>query len=235
MNSNCLEEVSDFTDLRLSSKTLPFLQTPTASNGSPGYPHFCPTWLQSQGIPQPSYRVDHLLGWFTKLLNTFAYIFPVYHKRYYKGIIMSLLRQLKLNCHMERYDALGLKGGSRAGASITKKLGYIALPASGSVHQLKSFPPDSLVFYVINLQPPHSYCRNGCKIPSFSSWFDMMTSPHPEAIQNPTKGDSNKRHPPRNSKGFSSPVSGARVKEQIFEQKMLLTPLHSENYRSFKP
>lgn len=45
-----------------------------------------------------------------------------------------------------RYGALGLKG-EQSRASITKKLGYIALPASGSVHQLKSFPPDSLVFY----------------------------------------------------------------------------------------
>ena len=36
-------------------------QRPVASPGCPGDPHFCLTWLQSQGFPQPTpFRFDHL-------------------------------------------------------------------------------------------------------------------------------------------------------------------------------
>ena len=52
-DTNSLEVWSDFTGLRLSSTTLPSLLTAVASNGAPGYPHFCPTWLQVKDSHRP--------------------------------------------------------------------------------------------------------------------------------------------------------------------------------------
>ena len=56
----------------------------------------------------------------------------------------------------------------------------------------------------------------------------LVTSPHLEAIQDPTKSCiiRTKDAPiPGNSKGFRSSVSGTGIKEQILKQKMFLVPL----------
>ena len=65
--------------------------------------------------------------------------------------------------------------------------------------------------------------RSGAEISKLliMAWFFLMTSPHPEAIQEPTKSHliqirRNSYHP-RNSKEFRSSVSGIRIKNKILK------------------
>ena len=102
--------------------------------------------------------------------------------------------------------------------------------------------------------PPHSLgvLRRLCKVSSLSSLtaetqvyikfqvynhglIFLVTRPHPEAIQNPTKRLFIQRlsYHLGGSNGFRSPVSGTKVKEQIFEQKIFLAPLPYRKLQEF--
>lgn len=67
-----MEVVSGFTGLKAQFLQATLTSDTTTSSGSPGDPHFCPTWLQSQGFPQPSPGFDNLLAWLTEKLTSLS-------------------------------------------------------------------------------------------------------------------------------------------------------------------
>lgn len=130
----------------------------------------------------------------------------------------------QMNRCRERYAAPGLE------CSSSGLLSCGDWGAAPSWHVLTSLKLSKLhaVGFLWRLQHTHNELHP--RIPSSSvrlqfpkllimAWFSWMTSPHPEAIQEPTKSHliqiRRNFYPPRNSKGFRSSVSGIRSKGQI--------------------
>lgn len=125
---NCLEVLSEFTDSRLGSTTLPSLQTPTVSNRSPGYPTSVQLGYKARESHNTLPGLIICWGGFTKLLKTFAYIFQFLIKDIVKDKLTVRWRDIMHQVWK----------GFRVGASIARKLEYTTLPACGSVQQLGS-------------------------------------------------------------------------------------------------
>lgn len=69
----------------LSPERLSPLPTPVTSQGSPGHPHFCPTWLQTGGSHDPYLRVTDLLGQLPESKNPVYFLLRIYFQGYVTG------------------------------------------------------------------------------------------------------------------------------------------------------
>lgn len=140
-----------------------------------------------------------------------------------------------MNSQMRQYRREAL------GASVCSPVGHATLLVCGCVHQPGSSPkPHTFGIFLKACSHKHDHLltpfpgpcpilenQRGVwlKIPNFSSWLGVFGDPsrsHPG--DHPKSPHQNKCHSyhPGSSKGFKSPVSGTRVKEEILEQKMFL-------------